>query len=203
MFVLTVDQVGSRSDVDRVQEVLADAARWRRRGVVLGPDRTAGDEFQLVLPDAADALACALDLNRDGRWSTGLGVGSVRRPLPATTREATGDAFSAAREAVDAAKRTPYRLVVAAARAPRSAADVTALLHLLLDVRARRSPEGWAVADLLAEGLSQAEVAERQGVTPQAISQRARAGGLRAEDAALPALQRLLAALDEEVGGRR
>ena len=201
--MLTVDQVGSRADADRVTGVLDDGASWRDRGVVLGPDRTAGDEFQLVLTDAGPALAAALRLTREGRWSVGMGVGPVRLPLPATTREATGDAFSAAREAVDAAKRTPLRMVVATVAARRSAADVTALVHLLLEVRARRSPEGWAVADLLAEGLSQAEAAERQGVTPQAISQRARAAGLRAEDAALPALERVLAALDREVGGRR
>lgn len=203
MFALTVDQVGSRSDVDRVADVLAGATRWREGGAVLGPDRTAGDEFQLLYRDAGAALTAALGLTRDGRWTVGLGVGEVHHPLPATTREATGTALAAARQAVDAAKRSPFRLVVAAAEAPRAAADATALVHLLLEVRGRRSPEGWAVADLLAQGLSQAEVAERQGVTPQAISQRARAGGVRTEDAALPALVRVLDALDQEVGGRR
>ena len=199
MFVLTVDQVDSRHDEDRVVAVLERAAELRARGVLLGPDRTAGDEFQLVLRSPGAALGAALELNRTGRWTVGVGVGRVDEPLPATAREATGPAFSSARAAVEQAKRAPHRLVVVAEDEPRSAEDLTALLQLLLEVRARRSPEGWAVTDLLAEGLSQAAVAERQGVTPQAISLRVRAGGVRIEQAALPALVRGLDALDRLV----
>lgn len=195
MFVLTVDQIGSRKEPDRVAAVEADAARWRADGAVRGPDRTAGDEFQLLFADARAALRAVLRLTRDGRWSVGIGVGEVVSPLPATTREAQGPAFGAARVAVNAAKRAQHRAVVAADDAE-AAADLTALLQLLLDVRARRSAEGWAVADRIAEGRTQADVAEAEGVTPQAVSQRARAAGLRLEEAAVPALTRLLARLD-------
>lgn len=195
MFVLTVDQVGSRREADRVAAVEADAAHWADEGAVRGPDRTAGDEFQLLFADADAALRAVLRLTRDGRWSVGVGVGEVASPLPATTREAQGPAFGAARAAVDAAKRAQHRAVVAADDAE-AAADLTALLQLLLEVRARRSAEGWAVADRIAEGRTQAEVAEAEGVTPQAVSQRARTAGLRLEEAAVPALTRLLARLD-------
>lgn len=195
MFVLTVDQVGSRDDVDRVAAIEADRAAWRESGAVLGPDRTAGDEFQVLYADAAGALRAVLALTRDGRWSVGVGVGEVVSPLPPTTREAQGDAFTSARTAVDLAKRTARRAVVVAEDGT-AAAEATALLHLLLDLRARRSGEGWAVADLLAEGLTQAEVADREGVTPQAVSQRARAAGVRLEQAAVPAIARVLARLD-------
>lgn len=195
MFVVTVDQVDSRHGGDRVGQVLGDRVGLRSRGAVLGPDRTAGDEFQLVYESAGAALDEALRLTRDGGWSVGIGVGAVALPLPRTTGEAVGEAFVAARTAVEAAKRAQHRLVVAATDAP-AAAGVTAVIGLLLDVRSRRSPEGWEVADLTAEGLTQARIAERVGVTPQAISLRSRAAAVRLEIEALPTLADALARLD-------
>jgi hypothetical protein len=196
MFVLTVDQIDSRdSDLDAVAAVLADRRAWQDSGAVLGPDRTAGDEFQLVHADAASALAAALRLRRAAVWSVGIGVGEVRQPLPETTGAASGAAFFAARAAVDAAKRAQHHFAVAATDGA-AAAGVSALVGLLLELRARRSPEGWEVADLVDQGLSQAAVAERLGVTPQAISLRARAAGIRLEHDAMPALVAALASLD-------
>jgi hypothetical protein len=195
MFVLTVDQVGSRRGADRVEAILADAAGWAARGAVLGPDRTAGDEFQLLFADPAAALDAVLRLTRDGAWSVGVGVGEVETPLPRTAGAARGPAFVAARTAVEAAKHAPRRLVVVREGVDASP-GVTALIGLLLEVRARRTPEGWEVADLLGEGIPQARIAERLGVTPQAISLRARAAAVRLEQDALPALVRALADLD-------
>ena len=196
MIVLTVDQVGSRRSADRVPDILEQAADLREQGALLGPDRTAGDEFQLLFADPAPALRVVLELARSAAWTVGVGVGEVTTPLPSTAREASGPAFSAARAAVEQAKRDPHRVVVRNEADPEGAQDLTALLHLLLEVRARRTPEGWVVADLLAAGLTQAAVAEREGVTPQAVSLRVRAGGVRTDRAAVPALIRLLGALD-------
>jgi predicted transcriptional regulator len=67
---------------------------------------------------------------------------------------------------------------------------------LLLLLRSRRTDEGWQLHDLLADGLSQVEAAERLGVTAQAVSQRARTAALRIEREARPALVRLLAEAD-------
>lgn len=196
MFVLTVDQIDSRlSEVDEVAPILADRSAWSRIGALLGPDRTAGDEFQLVFGDAAGALDAALRLRRTGSWSVGVGVGVLETPLPETTGAGRGSAFLAARTAVDAAKRAPHHLAVVAPDEA-GAAGVSALIGLLLEVRSRRSPEGWEVADLLAEGLPQVAIAERLGVTPQAISLRTRAAAVRLEREAMPALVRALAELD-------
>jgi hypothetical protein len=196
MFVLTVDQIDSReSDVDDVVPILAARHEWQRIGALLGPDRTAGDEFQLVFDAAGGALEAALRLRRTGAWSVGIGAGEVETPLPETTGAGRGSAFLAARVAVDAAKRAQHHLAVAAPDEA-AAAGVSALIGLLLEVRARRSPEGWEVADLLDSGLSQVAIADRLGVTPQAISLRARAAGLRLERDALPALVHALADLD-------
>ena len=67
-----------------------------------------------------------------------------------------------------------------------------AYLRLLVDLRDRRSAQGWEVADLLAQGLTQKRIAAQLGITPTAVSLRAKAAGLRLEEAALPALVRTL-----------
>ena len=198
MFVLTVDQVDSRGTGDRVAGLLPGLAeRWGSR-ILLGPDRTAGDEFQLLVGAGDAALGIVLELTRTERWSVGLGVGEVDDPLPATTREASGGAFVAARTAVDRAKRAPRRFALEADReaAREQAGDVEALTDLLLEVRARRSAEGWAVADRLDGDTTQVAVARELGITPQAVSLRARTAGLRLESRALPALVRALERLD-------
>jgi hypothetical protein len=201
VFVLTVDQVDSRGLGDRVGPLLPELAERWEEALALGPDRTAGDEFQLITRNAEAALGLVLELTRRDEWSVGLGVGAVDEPLPATTREAAGDAFVAARDAVDRAKRAPHRfaLTAAAVGAPLDGADVEALVDLLLEVRSRRSAEGWAVADRLTPGTTQAAVAQELGITAQAVSLRARAAGIRLEARATPALVRALHALD---GGR-
>jgi hypothetical protein len=198
MFVLTVDQIGSRTSRDLVREIDAELRGRFADELVLGPDRTAGDEFEVVVKGAAAALRMALHLNRLRTWSVGVGVGPVDLPLPATAREATGNAFVLARDAVDRAKRRPHRLALAAGASagPLGGEHVEAVLELLLAIRDRRSAEGWEVADLLEREGSQVAVAARLGVTPQAVSLRARVAGLREELDALPAVTALLAALD-------
>lgn len=195
MYVLTTDQVASRTGPDAVDDVIA-----LLRGTVKAtraPVRTVGDEVQLVVSRAADALAVVLALARTGGWSTGLGIGAVERPMPRTVRAARGPAFIAAREAVEAAKKRPTRFAVRVPGAPaNTGTDLQALVDLLLTLRARRSPEGWEVHDLLAQGLTQREVAARLGISAQAVNDRVRVAELALDDAARPALVRLLAAAD-------
>jgi DNA-binding NarL/FixJ family response regulator len=85
-----------------------------------------------------------------------------------------------------------------AVTAPGGGADAEALVALLIELRDRRTPEGWEVYDLLADGLTQRDAAARLGVSEGAISLRAKAAALRVEEAAVPALERALARLDEE-----
>ncbi|OUE27974.1 hypothetical protein BFL36_01940 [Clavibacter michiganensis] len=218
MFAITADQKSSRRDVDRagtVRDELADRYDGR---LVLPVDRTSGDEVQALVADAATALDIVLRLTRAGRWSVGLGIGEVRTPLPRATREATGPAFIAARDAVTAAKRSPTRFALAVGTAGRSPsgthdaaggtatgttavglpgpAEVEALITLLLLARDRRTPQGWDVVDRMAGGGIQRDVAAALGITPQAVSTRLRTSGWRAERAAVPGLEALLAHLD-------
>ena len=198
MYVITVDQVASRLSPDAVTTALADVTAALGPQLLLPAERTAGDEFQLLLADADATLRAVLTLTRADRWSVGCGVGSVREPLPTSIREATGDAFFGARTAVDRAKKRPTRFALDSPAAPDAAARLEALIDLLLVTRGRRSPEGWELYDLLEAGLTQAAAAAHLGISPQAASLRAQAADLKTEGAVTAALVTLLAELDGE-----
>jgi len=197
MFVITADQVDSRSGPDLAADALDDLNERYRPRLALPVDRNAGDEIQALTDEPRTALDLLLDLTRTGTWSVGLGCGTVRTPLPDETREASGDAFIAARAAVTRAKRAATRFAANALVDTRAAEDAEALLNLLLTIRSARSTAGWELYDLVASGLTQAEAGKRLGITPQSASDRARAGGIRAELASIGPLTRLLASLDD------
>jgi hypothetical protein len=200
MFVITADQVDSRTsdDLVRAARERIDAVYGER--LALPADRTAGDELQVLTADADAALAITLDLTRSREFHVGIGIGPVRTPLPEATREASGPAFFAARDAATRAKRAGIRLAVQSQREPsgdsEKADDAEALLGLLLIVRERRSEAGWELFDLLAAGLNQAEAAAKLGISAPAASARAKAANIKAELAAIPALTRLLEQTD-------
>ncbi|MCG2802023.1 MAG: hypothetical protein L6311_08010 [Cellulomonas sp.] len=189
MFVLTIDQQGSRSDRDRVPELLGALA-----GVVTvrAFERTVGDEVQGVLDQAEEVVTVALDLLRHGGWSIGIGAGSVRQPLPPSPREGAGEAFVLAREAVEAAKSRQRPHPVAVRGALPASADADGLLLLLAAVRARRSPQGWAAVDAMVDAGSQDAAAAALGISQQAVSKRLAAACWVEENSARPALTRLL-----------
>ncbi|MEV4687954.1 DNA-binding protein [Microbacterium sp. LWH3-1.2] len=192
MFVITSDQRDSRSGADLVPAAVASVHAHGSQGIALAPERTAGDEVQVAVADAEALLAIVLDLTRSGQWSVGVGVGEVESPLPDSVRAARGEAFVNARDAVDRAKKAATRIAITA---PDGGADAEALVRLLVELRDRRTAEGWEVYDLLAEGITQREAAARLGISEGAVSLRVKSAGLRTEEAALPALARVLARL--------
>ena len=200
MFVINADQRDSRSNVDLVPGAAALVERMGGDRLTRPVQRNAGDELQTLTASAAAALTISLELLRDGRWSVGLGVGAIETPLPPDIRAARGAVFVLARDAVDRAKSAPGRIAVSSAD-PVAAEDSQAYLRLLVDLRDRRSEQGWEVADLLAQGLTQKRIASRLGITPTAVSLRAKAAGLRLEEAATPALVRTLERLDRSSDG--
>lgn len=195
MFVITADQRDSRTNADLVPEGVALSERAGGDRLALPVERNAGDELQAMTASAGAALDIALALLRDGRWSVGLGAGIAETPLPDDIRAARGPVFVLARGAVERAKQAPVRIAVGAADEV-AAADAEAYLRLLVDLRDRRSPQGWEVADLLATGMTQQRIAAELGITPTAVSLRAKAAGLRLEEAAVPALVRTLEGID-------
>ncbi len=192
MFVITSDQRDSRRSADLVPAAVASVRTHGRHGLALAPERTAGDEVQVAVADADAVLAIVLDLTRSGQWSVGVGVGEVESPLPDSVRAARGEAFVNARDAVDRAKKAATRVAITA---PDGGADAEALVRLLVELRDRRTAEGWEVYDLLAEGITQREAAARLSISEGAVSLRVKAAGLRTEEAAVPALARVLAQL--------
>ena len=201
MIVITADQVDSRSTPDLVGAALLDLNGDRDIRLALPADRTAGDEIQMLATGGADAVGVILRLTRTRRWSVGCGVGAVREPLAPSIRESSGDAFIAARSAVERAKKRSLRFALDTSRESQSGTDVEALVDLLLSLRDRRSDEGWELYDLLATGITQAEAAEVLGITPQAASNRARSAELRSEAPAVAALGRLFDRLDTDRDG--
>jgi hypothetical protein len=195
MFVLTIDQRGSRHAPDRVPALIAGLPTVP--GVVRAPERTVGDEVQAVLDDAGGTVEMVLHLMRLGEWSVGIGAGPVEEPLPPSTREARGEAFVLARAAVDAAKsrNRPVPLAVRGAD-PVAAGDAEALLTLVGAVLARRTSAGWRAVDesRRAGGAGQEAVAARLGITQQAVSERLRTALWAEEMAVHPAAARLLTA---------
>jgi hypothetical protein len=199
MFVLTVDQIDSQHDADRVAPLLpALAARFAGR-LIAAPERTAGDEFQVATEQAPAALELALELVRAGDWSVGLGIGDARLPLGDSVRAMTGTAFVRARDAVTAAKKRPARFALVGEP---GAPDLDPLVRLLLALRDRRTAEGWELADLLdAEpGLTLTDAAGRLGISVQAASQRASTAGTRLDREAREVLESMLTAEGERIG---
>jgi hypothetical protein len=171
--VLTVDQDASRSGPDRVPEALEALTSVSSLRAF---ERTAGDELQGILDDPA-ALPAALEpLLRSGGWNVGIGIGPIETPLPDQARAGRGPAYVAARQAVTAAKTSPWRI--------RAAGDSGAVRHLESAVwlwaalLGRRTARGWEVADLLDQGLTYDETAARIGISQSAVSQRAAAAGI-------------------------
>ena len=192
MFVLTVDQRGSRRDVDRVAQLLTEFAN---RDLVRPFQRTAGDEVQAVVADPATVVDLALDLVGREHWSIGIGTGPVEEPLPAETRAGRGPAFESARVAVDRAKSAPGRVAVEGSDTE-SAADADTALTLVAVLVARRTEEGREAVEQMRHGSTQTEAARALGISKQAVSQRLSTAGWHVETAGRRLAERLLRKAD-------
>ncbi|WP_072691069.1 hypothetical protein [Rhodococcus marinonascens] len=188
MFVLTVDQRGSRRDVDRVDKLIGEL---HDHDLVRPFQRTAGDEVQAVVADPATVVDLALELVAREHWSIGIGVGPVEEPLPTETRAGRGPAFESARAAVERAKSAPGRVAVEGAD-PDSAADADTALTLVAVLVARRTDEGHEAIEQMRRGSTQTEAARALGISKQAISQRLSTAGWHVEIAGRRLAARLL-----------
>lgn len=199
MFVLTIDQKGSRSGPDRVPDLLR---LLRGLPMDLPFERSVGDEVQGLTADAGTAVDAALLALRDGQWSVGIGVGEVDTPLPASTREASGPAFVAARDAVDRAKKTGDRPPVAVT-GPAGAAEAEAVLVLIGRLIRDRTAEQWRILEHVEPGTwgAQSAAARKLGISPQSVGKTIARAGWQEEWAARPAAAALLARAGENSAG--
>lgn len=176
---VTADQRHSRRSPDRVPDALARLSALSDR-FVLDFERTAGDEIQGLTDDPGAVVSAVLTLTRSPDWHVGIGLGAVETPLPASTREARGAAYLAARSAVEQARSAPahVRLVCSGdVGAGIYGEDVgqraEAALVMLRALVSRRTPEGWEIMDVLDETGSGKLAASRMGISQSAVSQRA------------------------------
>lgn len=182
---MVADQVHSRRAADRVPEVLERLpgpgnAKPAADDLSRAFARTAGDEIQGLLTSPYDVVTSLETLCRVPTWRVGVGVGDVLLPVPDDVRAGTGEAYYAARQAISDSRTAAQRLAMRGGEGvdPRHVEDAAAAATLLLALWNRRTEAGWAVADLVREGLGTAQIAEHLGVTASAVSQRARAAGI-------------------------
>lgn len=210
MFVMTIDQRGSSTDVDRVPELISQLAGLTSASF----ERSVGDELQGVVERASDVVDIALHALRSGHWYVGIGIGTVELRAPASPREGSGTGFVAARKAVELAKsaagQVPLSVVSGsigrAAEVPSQAkegaiicANAEAVLRLIGRLVQERTDAQWRVVDRLtrlpgggSRHGSQKQVAKELGITEQSVSRAVLRSGWQEEWAARPAAAMLL-----------
>lgn len=195
MFVLTVDQRSSRTSADGVPDLLAQLTELP---TVLPFVRTVGDEVQAVLDSATSVVHACVTIARAGQWSVGVGLGDVEQPLPASSVEARGDAFIAAREAVEDAKNVWASLCVRTSSTDAehlaNATDAQTVLRLLVDLVARATDTQWKATAVMRDqpDTTQAQIAHTLNVSQQAVSKSLRAGRAEGIIEAIECAERLL-----------
>ena len=194
MFVLTVDQRSSRTTEDAVPSL-----RGAAPGALVGFTRTVGDEAQAVFDRAGPAVRCLVDLVLTGRWHGGLGIGGIEGTLPDDVRRARGTAFVHAREAVEAAKGTPSHLSVRSGEADGEMLEAS--LRVLVSVRGRQRATTREAYGLALGGASQSEIADRLGISQQAVSDRLGTGLFRELEGLMTQAALLAGRVSERLSG--
>lgn len=200
MFVLSFSgRAGHGRDLpDPVPALLASLAEL---DLALPAERTAGPEALALAGRAEPALEAVLRALEHGGVAIGVGVGTVGHPLPGSVRELSGPAVDSAAAALRAASTTsqvPLALRAADGRQRATAEDAQAVLRLLGWMVRTRNRGQWRVVQALREDptATQAQLAERLGVTQQTVSRAVKTSGWREESAAHPLAVRLLSMID-------
>lgn len=183
MFVLTVDQQGSRGSRDRVPDLLSSLNSGFGDALLLAFERTAGDEVQGLMADADRVVDLIVELVRDGHWWIGIGIGSTADPMPESVREGRGEAYVHARAAVDRAKSAPYPVCVKGTDFQVAEYAETSC-WLLAGVLIRRTEAGWQAVDMMRRHHHQKAAAQQLAISPQAMSRRLHVAGYAEEQRA-------------------
>lgn len=170
MYIMTIDQRGSRAHTDAVPGLLETLARVE---TVRDFERTIGDEVQGVLDSAEQVTLAVRLMAAQTRWHIGIGIGPVETPLPTSTAAGRGEAFYAARRAVEAAKNAPAHLVVAGPTSSEDALTLaeSALRLMIWTLENIRFPSRRYIEHRLEHPDStQADIAAHFDVSQQAVS---------------------------------
>ena len=173
--VVLLDQRRSRARPDLVGAWLEEIGAGATLRFALSFERTAGDEVEALIDDAQTLATVALRALEASQWWVGIGIGDVENPLPSSVRASRGPAFLLARQALEESKRGRFGgvRVLAMNRDPTNLEAALLLMKTVFDGRAR-TPKARAVAELLANGLSQARIAAALGTSKQNVSRQLR-----------------------------
>lgn len=164
---MTIDQQGSRDRSDEVPRLLETLARVETQR---GFERTIGDEVQGVLDSPEEVVLAVRLLAAQTGWHIGIGVGSVDTPLPTSPAEGRGEAFYAARRAVEAAKTAPAHLVVDPATEHLRLAESALRLLIWTFENIRSQSRRYIDRRLDHPDSTQQDIAEHFDVSQQAVS---------------------------------
>ncbi len=171
------DVVRSREVADReaLRQRLKRALRavnGEFRDIVVAPlTLTAGDEFQGLLRPSGKVVALVNTLAErlfPLRIRAGIGIGPVTTRVTRRPQEMDGPVFQRAREALGETKRMPSGVVF---RTQDETFDLAANSIALLSHRLRERWKAlhWRRAAMRDRGLSEKEIAEREGVSQAAV----------------------------------
>lgn len=188
-------QLGDRAGAQRVlDESIARVERVQQRA--LQPLRpTVGDEQQGVYRTLDDALLALLLLQLalpDGiEFRFGLGIGDVRRVESEHRELSDGPGWWAARDAIDIVHRRQQRAVPTSRTWIVAAPEQTEVMHTVIrasnayllardEIVVRMSERERRLACGRLEGLSQAALAEQEGISQPSVSKSLRGSGAAA-----------------------
>jgi DNA-binding CsgD family transcriptional regulator len=156
---------------------------------------TLGDEFQGLLVDPSTVPDILWDVQRASSlpvFRLGLGFGRIDTKIPKRAINLDGPAFHLARAAIQQAKSEGLRGAVFSGfgkEIDEIANGIARMLDLQMD---RRSEKQLEIMEQLRQSKSQAEVAAKMGLTPQAVNDHKKAAGWEAYRAGEEALRRVL-----------
>lgn len=194
MYVITIDQRKSRAQRSSIDRWVTELNERHARHLLLPFEQTVGDELQGVSNDPLPVIDCVLAGVQFGEWWVGVGVGTGE--LDTTSPRSRGEAFYSAREAIDAAKKSSYGFAVR--RGGESVKDAEACLTLVGFVIRKRGKRqtSWEAVELRRQGLKLDQIAERLGISMQAVHSRLTAAGYEEEQAGRELADRLLREAD-------
>ena len=172
--VINIDQRMSRgAPANRADEWSTELNVSYSDELILPFTPTIGDEIQGLMAAPPAIVEIVLRGVREKGWWLGIGIGEVETPLQRTAARSRGPAFYAAREAVEAAKRSHHGFVVRT-EDERSTSDIQTVLELLAFLIRRRGqdPKRWRAVELAQTGRSTVEIGKAFGITQQAASKR-------------------------------
>jgi SatD family (SatD) len=185
---------------------IAGLNRKYRKAMLAGFVVTLGDEFQGLLSDARVIPDLLWDLHYGFQLRAlrvGVGFGTIDTPLSRNAINIDGPALHFAREAIEMAKKDKLMGGVFVGFGQTYDPAFNGFARLLHYHRSRLKRQQRRVIELLRQSLTQTAIAEKIGVSRQAVSLYAAAAGWEAYQEGEDGWRALLAEIQVELGNPR